>query len=309
MIMISDIFYWVLNISILGAVAGFIVMLLRRIRSLPRFGIYLLWALPFMRFWIPVGIASRYSLLSFISQYTTKTIVVWEAAPGSPELTMTNSIQAAESYFPIEYKTDLLKDIFSIAGTIWIVVAAAAILCSVLLYIITKSALKNASHIKDNIYRSDKVLSPAVYGINKPRIILPADIADSDWDYILKHERIHIRRRDNLWRVIAVITACVHWFNPFCWVFLKGFFTDMELACDAGVIKRLENNEKKDYAAALLACSAGKTYYASAFGGAKTKLRIENILSYKKLTLLSALCFSALFIAVAVTIITNAVGG
>ena len=306
--MVSDIFYWVLNISILGSVAGFIVMLLRRVRVLPRFGVYLLWVLPFIRLWMPVGLANQYSL-NFISRYTTKTIVVWEAVPGSPEFSMTNSIQAAESYFPIVYKTDLLKDIFNTAGMVWVIVAAAAILCSVVLYIITKSALKDAVHIKENIYSSDKVLSPAVYGIIKPRIILPANIADNNLDYILKHERIHIKRRDNLWRVIAVITACIHWFNPLVWIFLKCFLTDMELACDAAVLKKIGDDEKKAYASALLSFSAGKTYYASAFGGAKTKLRIENILSYKKLTLFSALCFSALFIVIAVTVITNAVGG
>ena len=305
----GDIFYWVLNISILGSATGLIVMLLCRIRKLPRFGVYLLWVLPFIRLWMPVGIANRYSLLSVISHYATKTVVVWEAVPGSPEFTMQNSIQAAESYFPIVYKTDLLKDVFHIAGMVWIIVAAAAVLCAVALYVFTKSALKGAEHIKDNRYQSDKVLSPAVYGVIKPKIILPANIADADLEYILKHERIHIRRRDNLWRIVAVLTACVHWFNPMAWIFLKSFFTDMELACDAGVLSKLDDNGKKEYASALLSCSIGKTYYASAFGGAKTKLRIENILSYKKLTLFSGLCFAALFIVIAVTVITNAVGG
>ena len=307
--MLGDIFYWVLNISILGSAAGLIILLLHRIRALPRFVVYLLWLLPFVRLWMPIGLANKYSLLSFISRYATKTIVVWEAMPGLPNLSMTNSIQAAESYFPIVYKTNLLKDIFNIASMIWIIVVAAAILCSVLLYIFTKSTLKNSEPIKDNLYRSDKILSPAVYGIIKPKIILPANIADADLEYILKHEQIHIRRRDNLWRVLAVITACVHWFNPFVWIFLKCFFTDMELACDAGVLKKLDDNSKKAYASALLACSAGKTYYVSAFGGAKTRLRIKNILSYKKLTLVSGLCSAAFFIIVAVAVITNAVGG
>jgi len=235
--------------------------------------------------------------------------MIWEAVPGSPEFSMTNSIQAAESYFPMVYKTHLLKEIFHIAGTVWVIIATAMILCSALLYIFTKAALKDAEHINDNIYRSDKVLSPAVYGIIKPKIILPANIAEADLEYILKHEKIHIRRRDNLWRVVAVATACVHWFNPLAWIFLKRFFTDMELACDTGVLKKLADNDKSEYASALLACSAGKTYYASAFAGAKTKLRIENILSYKKLTLFSGLCFAALFIVIAVTVITNATGG
>ena len=69
------------------------------------------------------------------------------------------------------------------------------------------------------------------------------------------------------------------------------------------------NINKKAYAMELLACSVAKTYYASAFGGAKTHLRIENILSYKKLTLVSSLCFAAFFIVVGITIITNAAGG
>ncbi len=300
------IFYWVLNMSILGSVTGILILLFRRIRILPRFGVYLLWMLPLVRFWIPVGIANQYSLLNFISHFTTKTVVVRKSVF---EYTMTNAIQAAEKYFPIEFKTELLVDVFHIAGMIWLIVAVGAIISSVTLYVVTKSALKNANHIKGNIYISDKVLSPAVYGILKPKIILPANISDANIDYILRHEQVHIRRRDNLWRIIAVITACVHWFNPLIWVFLKLFFTDMELACDAGVLKHLADDDKKGYVAALLACSAGKSYYASAFGGSKIRLRIENILSYKKLTLLSSICFTAFFVVITVAIITNAVGG
>jgi len=307
--MAGEVFYWVLNVSILGSAAGIIVLLIRRIRAMPRFAIYLLWALPLIRLWMPVGLANKYSLLNFISQYATKTIVVWEPAPYLPEFTMSNTIQAATEYFPIEYKTDLLENIFNTAGMVWVIITAAAILCSVLLYVLTKSALKGIVHIKGNIYRSDKVLSPAVYGIIKPRIILPTDITDADLEYILAHERTHIRRGDNLWRVIAVITACIHWFNPLAWVFLSCFFTDMELACDAGVLKRLDGDGRRKYSLALLSCSSGKTYYASAFGGAKTRLRIENILSYKKLTLMSGMCFAALITAIAVTLITNAAGG
>ncbi len=300
------IFYWLLNMSILGSVTGILVLLIRRIRILPRFGVYLLWMLPLVRFWIPVGIANRYSLLNFISYFTTKTVVVRKSVF---EYTMTNIIQAAEKYFPIKFKTELLADIFNIAGIIWLVVALGAIISSVALYVVTKSALKNANQIKDNIYISDKVLSPAVYGILKPKIILPANISDANIDYILRHEQVHIHRRDNLWRIIAVITACVHWFNPLIWVFLKLFFTDMELACDAGVLKHLADDDKKRYVAALLACSAGKSYYASTFGGYKIRLRIENILSYKNLTLLSSICFTVFFVVITVAIITNAVGG
>jgi len=305
MIMLGEIFYWVLNLSILGSFTGLILLMLRHIRKLPRFGVYLLWLLPLIRFWVPIGLANQYSLLNLLAQFTTKTIVVRKE---ELQFTMTNSIMAANSYFPIEYKSNLLKNIFAVCGVIWAIVMVGALLFSILLYFFTKKALINTNHIKDNIYKSDNITTPAVYGIIRPKIMLPSTLEDADLNYILLHEKTHIRRSDNLWRIVAVISACVHWFNPLIWIFLNYFFTDMELACDASVLKKLNRDQQKAYAMALLTYSVGNNYYASAFGNTKTKLRIENILSYKKLTLVSGLCFTVLLILIAITLITNAVG-
>jgi beta-lactamase regulating signal transducer with metallopeptidase domain len=305
-ILLGQLFYWALNLSILGSLVGLIVLLLRRLKPLPKFGVYLLWALPLIRLWLPIGVGSKYSVLGLIPRYITRTVIVWQETPA---FSMTNSIQAAGQYFPIVYKTDTLGRIFEIGGAVWAIVTLAAVLCTASLYFITKSAVKDAKHVRDNIYQSNKVLTPAVYGMFRPKIILPPNISDDDLAYILLHEQTHIRRRDNLWRIVAVLTACLHWFNPLVWLFLRCFLADMELACDAGVLKKLGQNEKKPYAAALLNNAAGRTYYASAFGGSKTRLRIERILSYKKLTLFSGICFVAFFIVITVTVITNAVGG
>ncbi|TGE39189.1 peptidase M56 BlaR1 [Desulfosporosinus fructosivorans] len=302
--MLSELFYWVLNINIIGSVTGLVVLSLRKIKALPRFAIYVLWILPLIRFWLPFGIANEYSLLNLISKFTTRTVVIWEEVP---QLTTTNSIMGAKGYFPLEYKTDLLENVFKVASLIWIIVCCAAILTSVFLYFLTKSELKSMELIKSNIYKSDRIAAPAVYGVIRPRIVIPTALAaDGDIEYILLHEQVHISRRDNLFRVMALLTACVHWFNPLSWIFLKYFFADMELACDALVLKSLNERQTKEYALTILTCASGKTFFASAFGGAKTKVRIETILSYKKLTLLSSLCFAALVMAIAVIIITNA---
>ena len=301
--MLSELFYWVLNISIIGSVAGLIVLILRKIKALPRFAVYVLWSLPLIRLWLPFGIANEYSLLSLISRFTTKTVIIWEELP---HLTTTNSIMAANSYFPIVYKTNLLEKVFNVSSVVWIIVSCAAILTTILLYFFTKSELKSAALIKGNIYKSDRITAPAVYGIFCPKIIIPAAIGDGDIDYIILHEEVHIGRMDNLFRVVAVITACVHWFNPLTWIFLQCFFADMELACDAKVLKSLNKNQTKEYARTILSCASNKAFFVSAFGGAKTKVRIENILSYKKLTILSSLCFAALVVVIAIVIITNA---
>lgn len=301
--MLAELFYWVLNMSILGSVAGLLVLSLRKLKILPRFAVYVLWLLPLLRFWLPLGIANPYSLLNLISKFTTKTVLIRQELP---QITTTNSIMAAKNYFPLEYKTDQLKNLLNVASLIWIVVFCAVLLSLVLLYFMTKSELKTAQLISGNIYQSDKISAPAVYGIIQPKIMIPAQIAAGDLDYILLHEQVHIARRDNLWRAVALLTACVHWFNPLSWVFLKYFFADMELACDAKVIKGLDERQTKEYALALLTCASGKAFFASAFGGTKTKLRLEAILSYKKLTLFSSLCFAVLLISLAVIMITNA---
>ncbi len=147
------------------------------------------------RYWLPFGIANQYSLLNLISKFTTKTVLIRQELP---QVTTTNSIMAAKNYFPLEYKTDLLKNVLNVASLIWIIVSCAIILILVLLYFFTKLELKTAQLISGNIYKSDKITAPAVYGIIQPKIIIPAQIAAGDLDYILLHEQVHIARRDNL---------------------------------------------------------------------------------------------------------------
>lgn len=301
--MLHNLFYWVLNMSIAGSVMGCIILLLRKIKDIPRFGIYLLWVVPLIRFWLPLGIANKYSLMSLIARVTTRTVVVYEEGL-LPPLSFSNYFMAAESYFPLTYKSNLLEGVFRVASGIWAILALGALVAAALLYAFTKVEVKDAIGIRGNICRSDQVLSPTVYGIFRPKIILPPWV-DADNFYILEHEQVHIRRRDNLWRAVAIITACLHWFNPLVWRFLQTFFTDMELACDAKVIKDYTPGQRKGYASALLGCSRQRSFFASAFGSAKIRVRIENILSYRKLTLFSSLFFAGLFVAIAIVLLTN----
>lgn len=307
--MLSEIFYWVLNASIIGGATGLIVALVRKIPKFPPFAAYALWLLPLIRFWMPFGIASRFSLLSLISKYATKTVIVWEMSPDLLTSTTSNFVQAADSYFPVVYKTELLKNVFETASIVWAIITTMAILTLVFLYTLSKRKLQDARHLEGDVWISEKVSTPAVYGIIKPKIIMPDWILPKELSIILAHERIHIHRRDNLWRIVALLTACVHWFNPLSWLFLQWFFTDMELACDAKVLKNIGDSLTKDYAATLLSCASGQRYFTSPFGGVKTRIRIESILSYKKLTLLSTVAFGILIFAICFVLITNAVGG
>lgn len=303
--MIGEVCYWLINMSIVASFMGLIVMLLRKIRFIPRRVTVFLWIIPFLRMTVPVGLNSPYSLMSLVSRFTTRTVTVYQPSDDIA-FSFSNSIRAAENYSPITYKVNILGTVFSVAGMIWIVVSLALLIALTLIYVSTKNAVADSRHLESNIFFSDKVDSPAVYGIIRPKIIIPGSYKDMELKYIIRHEKTHIKRLDNLWRILGFITASVHWFNPLSWVFLKAFLNDLELSCDEMAVSGYDKEERKEYARTLLTCSGSKSLLVSAFGGAKVRTRIENVLSYKKMTAFSALGFALLVVVIIFTLITNA---
>lgn len=302
--MIGEIFYWIFNMSIAATICGLPVLFIRMIKKIPRRVTVWLWLIPFIRMLMPVGITGKYGLMTFISRFTTKTVTVYEAEDYI--LTMMNHMMAAESYEPITYKTNLLADLFGVACWIWLVVGFALLIAFFIIYSVTLGELRDARHIEENIYISEKVTSPALYGVICPRIILPVEYREGELKYILMHERAHARRGDNLVRLLALVTVCVHWFNPLVWLFLKLLFADLELACDEAVLRKCPAEQRKEYAHTLLSAVERTSVFASSFGGAKIRLRVENILSYRKLSALSVVGMAALMIAIAYILLTNA---
>jgi beta-lactamase regulating signal transducer with metallopeptidase domain len=125
---------------------------------------------------------------------------------------------------------------------------------------------------------------------------------------VLAHENVHRRRLDNLWRALAVAVACLHWFNPLVWVMLRAFFTDMELSCDEAVLKKGGYGEgaRKAYAHTLLAFSQEKRFLVStAFGRSGVKVRVVNVLNYKRLTVIGAIASTLFLLALALALLTN----
>ena len=80
----------------------------------------------------------------------------------------------------------------------------------------------------------------------------------------------------------------------------------MELSCDECVLAKIGAVRAKEYAISLLEIKQGTTVFASAFGGTKIRTRIENILSFKRLTWLSIVAFEALFVIIFYILLTNA---
>ena len=303
--MLGEIFYWIFNMSIAATICMMPILLLRSIKKIPRRIFIWLWLVPFIRMCIPVGISSKYGIMALLSKFTTKTVTIVQIGDDSA-LTMMNHVMGANSYFPITYKVNLLEGLFNVASVVWLVVALAAILALAIIYFVTLGEVRDAEKIKNNIYISDKIKTPAVYGIIKPKIILPTEYDANKLNFIWMHENAHIKRKDNFVRLLAFIVVCLHWFNPFAWLLLKMLYSDIELACDESVLSKCTEAERKEYAYTLLSTAKKTNVFAASFEGSKIRIRIENILSYKKISVLSIVAFSSLIIAICYVLLTNA---
>ncbi len=140
----------------------------------------------------------------------------------------------------------------------------------------------------DNIYYAQDIEIPMVFGIIKPRIYLPLNLEESNLFYVLAHERMHIKRGDQIFKILAYVVCMMHWFNPLVWVAYHMLGEDIEKACDEAVIFGLGEEKKKDYANALLLAAEtgnrkGKRVFVApiCFDEGNVKSRIKNILKYK----------------------------
>lgn len=302
--MLSDVFYWVLNMSITASLIGLVLLLLRQIGKIPRLVIYLLWSPVLVRLLLPIGITSRYSFMNLFSRTMARTVTL--EGLSTTDVTMTNYVRAAEEYFPINYRTALLEQIFRVSSIIWLAGMVTALAILVLSYTAGSKAVKHTMKPAKGYFLSSFAATPFVYGIIKPRIILPSDLAEDHAKYVLAHENIHIRRLDNLWRMMALTAACIHWFNPFIWYFIKLFFNDMEFACDEKAVKVLTADERKEYALVMLKFAAKRAPAMNAsFGGSVIHRRIEHVLNYKTMSRIASLCFLVFIIVMIIALLTN----
>ena len=151
------------------------------------------------------------------------------------------------------------------------------------------------------VFTCDRIASPLVCGLLNPRIYLPTQMDFQNTvllRYVLVHETMHIRRRDNWMKGILLIVLCLNWYNPLVWIMAVCLASDLECACDAAVLKTCGEEERKDYASSLLAMAlTGRrtTLLYSAFSKTEVEKRVRNILRYKKITIV-VLLFTVLFL-------------
>ena len=152
---------------------------------------------------------------------------------------------------------------------------------------------------------SDLISSPLTYGILHPVILLPKNLDRNDQaalKYVLSHEYVHIRRFDAITKILFAAVLCIHWFNPLAWVMYVLANRDMELSCDAWVIRMMGAKNRSSYALMLIKMEerrSGMSALYSHFGKNAISERIEAIMKFKKTSTIA--CALALVLVVGAT--------
>lgn len=143
---------------------------------------------------------------------------------------------------------------------------------------------------KIELYCNSNISSPIMTGFLHPVIIIPEEnIETIKMSYIFRHELVHYKQGDLLYKWLAQITICLHWFNPFVYLIGKEVNQTCELACDEVIIKSLDESEKRTYGDTLLLFLKSKGSYGRSLasvtlseGARQMKERLGAIMDYQK---------------------------
>ena len=308
----DDVFLKLVNLSISASWLILAVLVLRVVlKKAPKWVMPLLWGVVALRLVCLFSIESALSLIpsaeTIPSEIVTETRepVLYEQATLD---IVTNPTLPSAAEVPVGVSRQQAQVDFNIYSVLWLAGMAALLVHALVSAGKLKRKLATAILLRDNIYESEFVDSPFVFGVVKPNIYLPMHMDEGTAAYVIAHEHAHLARRDHWWKVLGYLVLALHWFNPLVWVAYILFCRDIELACDEKVVKGLDGAARADYSQALLSCAApGRAVAACplAFGEGNIKMRVKSALHYKKPAFWVAAAAVLAVVIVAVCFLTN----
>ena len=328
----ESVFVELLNMSFTASLVVLAVVILRLIfRRVPKWIHCTMWVLVAFRLICPFSIESEFSVMpseNIVSQSVASSEVSRQTVTGnigvadnsekiSPEVGGDSDEQESpqQSVTPrielIKPKRSVKQNILHYSAYVWIIGLVVIAVYGVVSYVILRRRVSEAVRLRDNIYQCDRIASPFMMGIIRPKIYLPFSLSEQNMGYVIAHEQAHIRRRDNLTKIFAFALTAVYWFNPIIWLAYVLLCRDIELACDESVIRGKDTAVRKAYSTALLECSADNSmkfiYNASpvAFGEIGVKQRVVNVIKNKKTAIWVVCAAVAACVVAAVVLLTN----
>lgn len=275
-----------------SVVIGAVILARMCLHRFPKKYTYMLWFVVGFRLLCPVSLQSNFSVFNLtpvkIITQSTSVKNVARISEHTPTVIATQGASNAAK----EVTTFLGLTVSQWLLVIWAIGFCLIIGLAMYKYVRLCVQLKSAKKVDHRIYESPLISSPFVIGILSPRIYLPMNIAKEERKYLIMHEQVHIQYGDYFMKCLAFVASALHWFNPLVWIAYLLYSKDVEMRCDEVVIDKLGYCIKKDYSISLVTYAMkneDETYVViplnfshKGIGGLEVKMRIKNILNYKK---------------------------
>lgn len=280
--MLQNMFDWILLASWGAAAVGVLLLLLKRLlrgRLSPGWQ-YALWLILLCKLLLPIGPASTLSLYNAVPQ------TVLESAGALPVPLEQSTAPAVTEAGQKPQMSEAEKETPSFSGhqlaaVIWLSGASLLLLFwggqyGRLGWLLRREGRKAPEDVQTLLAHCQREVgirqpvtlvlqpffaSPAVTGLFQKRLLLPwgaQTLNPQELRYVFLHELYHLRHRDLWINALLLIFQALHWFNPVLWYCFASVRRDMELACDASVLRHLTEGEGLAYGQALLKAAAQK---------------------------------------------------
>ena len=336
-----------IQMSVSGGILILAVIVLRALalNRLPKWTFLALWGVAALRLLVPFSVpspASIYTLAESVPPAAAAPAAelpefTFSAAPFLPGAApVTEAGGAAETHPAAVPETSL-----PVWRLVWLAGAAVCGTFFLLSYLRCRREFQTALPVEDrrmqawlarqrlrrkiSLRQSDRVDAPLTYGLLRPIILFPKNWAGEgggcrcaasgpaavpgSLTAVLEHELAHIRHLDALWKLILVLAACVHWFNPLVWCMFVLANWDIELRCDETVVRRLGLDSRSAYALTLISMEekkSGLSPLTSPFSKNAIEERIVAIMKIKKRSLAATLAAVVLVCCIGAGFATSA---
>ncbi len=269
----ENIFLLYLQAGLLGSCLILVVLALRLIlRKAPKNILCVLWMVVMIRLLLPFQIESRLSMQPAEILHVVPT--------QSQQICLPQSVPAVQAP-PVEEKITPVD----VATVIWACGAGGMFLYAVGSYLYLRCKVLKRAKECDGVWLNESIDNAFLLGYFHPRIILPARLKGAERELVLAHERAHLSRGDNWWKLLGYIGIVLHWYNPLVWLGYILMSRDIEFACDQRVIRDMDLQDRKAYSMVLLNSGTmgfGYTSIPVSFAEVSLKKRIKNVLNYRK---------------------------
>ena len=292
------------EMNLYGSLAILLVMLFRLLfRRMPKKIMVFFWIIVAVRLLCPFNFNSSLSLMNFIPSFEkTQTQKQTQNIEHGEGVVIISEQEVKDVAFDHEYtkaevsapkEPSFRLEAADVAVIVWAAGTVALLTYAGVRYVKVRRFVGGLRATPDNLYlETDKTDTPFVAGIIKPKICVPSFFEEDEKEYLMLHEKTHIKNHDGIIKTLGFLIVCIHWFNPLVWISYIMLCSDLEMRCDEEVIEILGKDIKKDYCRSIVFHSVKAPIVmpgSSAFGGAglgslEVRMRINNLIKHKKIS-------------------------